>query len=78
MRLLWRRFDRVGLARIVQLINKTNQFNLTTRRYTEADVLAVMDDQRAFGAAACGLSTGSATTASSRSSSAGCRTTAIC
>jgi FkbH-like protein len=49
MQLVWRRFDRIGLARIVQLINKTNQFNLTTRRYTEADVQAVMDDPRAFG-----------------------------
>ena len=50
MRLMWRRFDRVGLSRTVQLINKTNQFNLTTRRYSEADVLGVMDDDRAFGA----------------------------
>ena len=50
MRLLWRRFDRVGLNRTVQLINKTNQFNLTTRRYSEADVLDVMRDNRAFGA----------------------------
>jgi FkbH-like protein len=49
MRLVWRPFDRIGLARTVQLINKTNQFNLTTRRYTEADVQAVMDDVRAFG-----------------------------
>ena len=49
MELTWRRFDRVGLARVVQLINKSNQFNLTTRRYTEEDVLAVMDDPRAFG-----------------------------
>ena len=49
MRLIWRRFDQVGLQRIVQLINKTNQFNLTTRRYTEEDVLAVMADDRAFG-----------------------------
>ncbi|PTN11802.1 HAD-IIIC family phosphatase [Nitrosomonas aestuarii] len=32
-------FDEMGRKRIVQLINKTNQFNLTTRRYTEADVL---------------------------------------
>ena len=32
MRLLWRPFDEAGLSRIVQLINKTNQFNLTTRR----------------------------------------------
>ncbi len=49
MRLVWRRFDRVGLQRIVQLINKSNQFNLTTRRYTEQEVLAVMDDPTAFG-----------------------------
>ena len=35
MRLIWRRFDKIGLQRIVQLINKTNQFNLTTRRYAE-------------------------------------------
>ncbi|MDB5363798.1 MAG: methoxymalonyl-ACP biosynthesis protein [Rhodospirillales bacterium] len=37
-------FDKVGLQRIVQLINKTNQFNLTTRRYTEEEVLAQMAD----------------------------------
>ncbi len=49
MQLVWRRFDRLGLARIVQLINRSNQFNLTTRRYTEEDVLAVMDDKTAFG-----------------------------
>jgi FkbH-like protein len=49
MRLLWRRFDGVGLQRTVQLINKSNQFNLTTRRYTEEDVLAVMSDSTAFG-----------------------------
>jgi FkbH-like protein len=49
MQLVWRRFDKIGLQRVVQLINKSNQFNLTTRRYTEEDVLAVMDDRRAFG-----------------------------
>ncbi len=49
MRLTWRPFDRIGLARTVQLINKTNQFNLTTRRYTEIDVQAVMDDADAVG-----------------------------
>ena len=49
MRLTWRPFDRIGLARTVQLINKTNQFNLTTRRYTEVDVQAVMDDSNAVG-----------------------------
>ena len=31
-------FDRIGRARIAQLINKTNQFNLTTRRYSESEV----------------------------------------
>ncbi len=35
-------FDLPGLKRIAQLMNKTNQFNLTTRRYTEADVEAMM------------------------------------
>ncbi len=49
MRLVWRAFDGVGLPRIVQLINKTNQFNLTTRRTTEAEVLAVMQDRGAVG-----------------------------
>ena len=31
-------FDAVGRTRITQLINKTNQFNLTTRRYTASEV----------------------------------------
>ena len=42
MELTWAPFDQPGLKRIVQLINKTNQFNLTTRRYTEAKVLEFM------------------------------------
>jgi len=37
-------FDQQGRQRIVQLINKTNQFNLTTRRYTEAEVVAMEAD----------------------------------
>jgi FkbH-like protein len=49
MQLIWRRFDQIGLSRTVQLINKTNQFNLTTRRYEEADVVAVMQNERSFG-----------------------------
>lgn len=40
----WSPFQPVDRARVVQLINKTNQFNLTTRRYTEAEVQAVMAD----------------------------------
>ena len=49
MELIWRRFDKIGQQRIVQLINKSNQFNLTTRRYTDDDILAVMADPNAFG-----------------------------
>jgi FkbH-like protein len=37
-------FDAVGRARITQLINKTNQFNLTTRRYSEDQVKAMEED----------------------------------
>jgi FkbH-like protein len=36
------------LARVTQLINKTNQFNLTTRRYTEAEVLAISKQENAL------------------------------
>ena len=48
MELRWARFDSVGLQRIVQLINKTNQFNLTTRRYSDAEAVAVMKNPRAL------------------------------
>ncbi len=41
-------FDDTGRARIAQLINKSNQFNLTTRRYTEAEVAAAQIDPDAF------------------------------
>ncbi|HLX71590.1 MAG TPA: HAD-IIIC family phosphatase [Verrucomicrobiae bacterium] len=37
------------VPRLAQLINKSNQFNLTTRRRTEADVLAVMNDPDCIG-----------------------------
>ena len=42
MKLLWSRFATKDIKRIVQLINKTNQFNLATRRYAEEDVRALM------------------------------------
>lgn len=35
---------REDAARIAQMTQKTNQFNLTTRRYTETDVLGFLDD----------------------------------
>jgi FkbH-like protein len=41
-------FDAVGRARIAQLINKSNQFNLTTRRYTEAEVEAAERDPSVY------------------------------
>jgi FkbH-like protein len=37
-------FDSVGLARVTQLINKTNQFNLMTERLTEDEVASRMRD----------------------------------
>jgi FkbH-like protein len=37
-------FSSVYLERITQLINKTNQFNLTTRRYTGAEVEDIAQD----------------------------------
>ncbi len=38
-------FNRIDLPRIAQLINKSNQFNLTTRRRTEAEIDALVSDQ---------------------------------
>jgi FkbH-like protein len=43
-----RAFDEPGRARIAQLINKSNQFNVTTRRYTEADVRVFEQDPAAL------------------------------
>jgi FkbH-like protein len=37
-------FDEINLPRIVQLIGKTNQFNLTTRRHGQSQVKAFMQD----------------------------------
>jgi FkbH-like protein len=39
-------FTLVDVPRISQLINKSNQFNLTTRRRTEAEIHALMADSR--------------------------------
>jgi FkbH-like protein len=41
-------FDATGRARIVQLINKSNQYNLTTRRYTDPEVAEAEDDPEVF------------------------------
>ena len=39
-------FDDVYIQRIAQLTNKSNQFNLTTKRFTQAEMEAVMADDR--------------------------------
>lgn len=44
-----RPFNAEGRARIAQLINKSNQFNLTTRRYTESEVAGVEADPNKYG-----------------------------
>jgi FkbH-like protein len=41
-------FDAVGRVRIAQLINKSNQFNLTTRRYSEGEVARFQTDPNKF------------------------------
>lgn len=47
MVLEWNTFNSTDLPRVVQLMGKTNQFNLTTRRHTESEVLEWMGDPRA-------------------------------
>jgi len=41
--------DAGNLSRVAQLTNKTNQFNLTTRRYTAAQIQGLLDDPRNWG-----------------------------
>jgi FkbH-like protein len=41
-------FDAVGRARIAQLVNKSNQYNVTTRRYTERQIAEIENDERRF------------------------------
>ena len=48
MRAVIRPFEPVSFARITQLVNKTNQFNLTTRRLTGAQVEALAADPKSF------------------------------
>ena len=44
MEAIFREFRAVDVPRISQLINKSNQFNLTTRRRTEAEIQTIMAD----------------------------------
>jgi len=48
MTITFQPFDATGRARIVQLINKSNQYNLTTRRYTDPAVTDAENDPEVF------------------------------
>jgi len=48
MTITFQPFDGKGRARIVQLINKSNQYNLTTRRYTDPEVSEAENDPEVF------------------------------
>jgi len=48
MTITFQPFDATGRARIVQLINKSNQYNLTTRRYTDPQVTEAENDPAVF------------------------------
>lgn len=49
MRAKVQQFDDDGLKRIVQLISKSNQFNLTTRRHNEARIREIMQSPEHIG-----------------------------
>jgi FkbH-like protein len=48
MTITFQPFDMTGRARIVQLLNKSNQYNLTTRRYTDPEVAEAENDPEVF------------------------------
>jgi FkbH-like protein len=48
MTITFQPFDDTGRSRIAQLISKSNQFNLTTNRYSELEVQQMQDDPHCF------------------------------
>ena len=48
MKITFEPFDAIGRSRIVQLVNKSNQYNLTTRRYTDPEILDAEQDPDVF------------------------------
>lgn len=48
MNITFKNFDKLGRARITQLINKSNQFNLTTKRYSENKIENLEKDKNFF------------------------------
>lgn len=45
MKAIIKRFEPLYMARITQLTNKSNQFNLTTKRYTQAELENIADNK---------------------------------
>ncbi len=48
MEVIFNNFDEIGRPRIFQLISKSNQFNLTTKRYTENEITKFQNDDNFF------------------------------
>jgi FkbH-like protein len=48
MEITFQPFNAAGRSRITQLINKSNQFNLTTRRYGESEIAQIEGDSNCF------------------------------
>jgi len=48
MKIVIKHADDLGLPRIVRMVNKTNQFNLTTRRYTDAEIRKMKKSKNEF------------------------------
>lgn len=48
MEIRFKEFDPIGRKRIVQLINKSNQYNLTTKRYNEKEIESFEQDSLTY------------------------------
>jgi FkbH-like protein len=48
MSISFERFNSLGRARIGQLINRSNQYNLTTHRYTAPELITIEEDSNVF------------------------------
>ncbi len=46
MKLIYGEVNKINISRVSQLINKTNQFNLTTKRYTESEVINMVKSSK--------------------------------
>jgi FkbH-like protein len=49
MKIVIKPADGFSLPRIAQLVNKTNQFNLTTRRYTDIEITKMAENEKEYG-----------------------------